>query len=188
MPSQDVTLLLRAWAEGSQPALEELTPLVYGELRRLAASYLRREEPGHTLQPTALVHEAYLRLVGNSVPDWESRTHFYGVAARLMRQILVDHAREQHALKRGGQFCHISLAEPLALSPGQEPDLVALNDAIERLAASGPRKAQVVELRFFGGLTEEETAEVLQVSAVTVRRDWQFAKAWLLRELAGKAL
>jgi RNA polymerase sigma-70 factor (ECF subfamily) len=186
MPSQDVTLLLRAWARGSRPALEELTPLVYAELRQLAGFYLRGEEQGHTLEPTALVHEAYLRLVDSSLPDWQSRTHFYGVAARLMRQILVDHAREQNAMKRGGHFRHITLEEHLAITPEHEPDLVALDDALERLAASGPRKAQVVELRFFGGLTEEETAEVLQVSAVTVRRDWQFAKAWLLRELAGQ--
>jgi RNA polymerase sigma-70 factor, ECF subfamily len=186
-PSQDVTLLLRAWASGSQPALDELTPLVYAELRRLAGSYLRREEPGHTLEPTALVHEAYLRLVDSSVPDWQSRTHFYGVAAHLMRQILVDHARQRNAVKRGGQQIHLTFAEDLAVSPEQETDLVALDDALERLAVCGPRKAQVVELRFFGGLSLDEIAEVLKVSAVTVRRDWQFAKAWLLRELSGKA-
>jgi RNA polymerase sigma-70 factor (ECF subfamily) len=161
MPSQDITLLLRAWAGGSRPALEELTPLVYAELRRLAARYLRSEEPGHTLEPTALVHEAYLRLVDSSVPDWQGRAHFYGVAARLMRQILVDHAREQNALKRGGHFCHISLEEHLAVSLERELDIVALDDALERLAASGPRKAQAVELRFFGGLTEEETCQSL---------------------------
>lgn len=183
---QDLTGLLRAWANGDQPALDALTPLVYAELRRLAGSYLRREIPGHTLEPTALVHEAYLRLVDSSLPDWRSRAHFYGVAAHLMRQILVDHARERDAAKRGGRAVHLSFDEDLALSPEREPDLVALDDALERLAACSPRKAQVVELRFFGGLSEEEIAELLKVSAVTVRRDWQFSKAWLLRELTGK--
>jgi RNA polymerase sigma factor (TIGR02999 family) len=183
MPAPDVTLLLRAWAKGSRPALEELTPLVYAELRRLAGSYLRHEQEGHTLQPTALVHEAYLRMVDASVPDWQSRAHFYGVAARVMRQILVDHAREQNAVKRGADFRHISLNEELAVCPEQEPDLVALDEALQHLATYGPRQAQVVELRFFGGLTEEEAAEVLHISAVTVRRDWQFAKNWLVREL-----
>jgi len=185
-PDRDVTLLLRAWAQGSRPALEELTPLVYAELRRLAGSYLRREQPGQTLEPTALVHEAYLRLVDSSLPDWKNRTHFYGVAAHLMRQILVDHARERNAVKRGGGAIHLSLEEHLLVSPEQETDLVALDDALERLAACGPRKAQVVELRFFGGLSEDEIAEILKISAVTVRRDWQFSKAWLLRELTGK--
>lgn len=184
--SDDVTGLLRAWANGSQPALEALTRLVYAELRRLAGSYLRREQMGQTLEPTALVHEAYLRLVDCSLPDWQSRAHFYGVAAHLMRQILVDHARERNAVKRGGGAAHLSLDENLAVSPEQESDLVALDDALERLAACGPRKAQVVELRFFGGLSEDEIAEVLKVSAITVRRDWQFSKAWLLRELTGK--
>lgn len=186
-PAPEITGLLRAWARGNRPALDELTPLVYAELRRLAASYLRREQPGQTLQPTALVHEAYLRLVDSSLPDWRSRTHFYGVAAHLMRQILVDHAREQNAMKRGGDAIHLALREDVALSPGPEPDLIAVDDALERLAACEPRKAQVVELRFFGGLTEEETADVLCVSAVTVRRDWQFARAWLIRDLTGKA-
>jgi RNA polymerase sigma-70 factor (ECF subfamily) len=183
---QEVTGLLRAWANGNQPALQALTPLVYAELRRLAVSYMRREQPGQTLQPTALVHEAYLRMVGSSLPDWQNRAHFYGVAAHLMRQILVDHARERKAVKRGGGAVHVSLREHLALSPEQDTDLVALDDALERLAALVPRKAQVVELRFFGGLSEDEIAEILKVSAVTVRRDWQFSKAWLLRELAGK--
>jgi RNA polymerase sigma factor (TIGR02999 family) len=183
---QDVTGLLRAWARGDRPALDALTPLVYEELRRLARSYLRREKPGHTLQPTALVHDAYLRLVDSRLPDWRDRAHFYGVAAHLMRQILVDHARERNAVKRGGGAIHLSIAEDLAVLPEHQIDLVALDDALERLAACGPRKAQVVELRFFGGLNEDEIAEVLKVSAVTVRRDWQFSKAWLLRELAGK--
>jgi RNA polymerase sigma-70 factor, ECF subfamily len=183
---QDLTGLLRAWANGSRPALEALTPLVYAELRRLAGSYLRREQPGRTLESTALVHEAYLRLVDSNLPDWRSRAHFYGVAAHLMRQILVDHARERNAAKRGGGAIHLSLEEDLALSPERETDLVALDEALERLTACGPRKAQVVELRFFGGLSEDEIAEVLKVSAITVRRDWQFSKAWLLRELTGQ--
>ena len=179
----DVTRLLKEWANGAQPALEALTPLVYAELRRLAAGYLRREAPGHTLQPTALVHEAFLRLVGNA-PDCQNRSHFYGVAAHLMRQILVDHARTRQAVKRGGHFVHVSLEDNLVISQDQEPSLVALDEALARLAAVDPRKARVVELRFFGGLSVEESAEALNVSEVTVRRDWQFAKTWLLRELS----
>ena len=183
-PSEDVTLLLRAWANGSRQALDQLTPLVYSELRRLAGIYMRREEPGNTLQPTALVHEAYIRMVGSTLPAWQSRAHFFGIAAHLMRQILVDHAREQHSAKRGGQAIHVSLDDHLAAAPQQEADLIALDDALERLAVMEPRKAQVVELRFFGGLDLEESAKVLNVSEVTVRRDWRFAKAWLLRDLA----
>jgi len=179
----DVTRLLKEWANGAQPALEALTPLVYAELRRLAAGYLRREAPGHTLQPTALVHEAFLRLVGNA-PDCQNRSHFYGVAAHLMRQILVDHARTRQAVKRGGHFVHVSLEDNLVISQDQEPSLVALDEALARLAAVDPRKARVVELRFFGGLSAAESAEALNVSEVTVKRDWQFAKTWLLRELS----
>jgi RNA polymerase sigma-70 factor (ECF subfamily) len=179
----DVTRLLKEWANGDQPALEALTPLVYAELRRLAGVYLRSEGPGHTLQPTALVHEAFLRLVGHA-PDCENRSQFYGVAAHLMRQILIDHARIRQAVKRGGQFVHLSLEDDLVLSHEQEPSLIALDEALERLAAVDPRKARVVELRFFGGLSVEESAEALNVSEVTVRRDWQFAKTWLLRELS----
>jgi len=179
----DVTRLLREWANGTQSALEALTPLVYAELRRLARGYLRNEAPGHTLQPTALVHEAFLRMVGHA-PDCENRSQFYGVAAHLMRQILVDHARTRQAVKRGGQFVHVSLEEELVLSREQDSYLVALDEALERLAVVDPRKARVVELRFFGGLSVEESAEALNVSEVTVRRDWQFAKTWLLRELS----
>jgi RNA polymerase sigma-70 factor (ECF subfamily) len=163
---------------------EELTPLVYGELRRLAASYLRIESPGHTLQPTALVHEAYLRLSGHA-PDCQNRSHFYGVAAHLMRQILIDYARSRQTVKRGGGFEHFSLDGELIVSQEWDADLVALDDALERLAAIDERKARVVEMRFFGGLSVEESAEALNVSEVTVRRDWQFAKTWLLRELSG---
>ena len=178
----DVTRLLKEWANGAQPALEALTPLVYAELRRLAAGYLRREAPGHTLQPTALVHEAFLRLVGNA-PDCQNRSQFYGVAAHLMRQILVDHARTRQSVKRGGHFVHVCLEEELVLSNENDSNLVALDEALERLATVDPRKARVVELRFFGGLQEDEIAEVLGVSVITVKRDWKTARAWLLSRL-----
>jgi RNA polymerase sigma-70 factor, ECF subfamily len=179
----DVTRLLKEWAKGNQSALDALTPLVYGELRRLAASYMRSESPSHTLQPTALVHEAFLRLVGRA-PDCENRSQFYGIAAHLMRQILIDHARNRHA-KRRSHFVHLDLDGELVVSRERDADLVALDEALERLAAIDPRKARVVELRFFGGLSVQESAEALNVSEVTVRRDWQFAKTWLLRELSG---
>jgi RNA polymerase sigma-70 factor, ECF subfamily len=182
----NVTRLLREWANGGQSALEALTPLVYAELRRLAGSYLRGEAPGHTLQPTALVHEAFLRLLDRSAPDCENRSQFYGLAARLMRQILIDHARIRQAAKRGGPAVHLSLEDDLILSPERDTDLVALDDALKRLAVVDPRKSHVVELRFFGGLSVEEIAEVLKVSEKTVRRDWQFAKAWLLHELSAE--
>jgi RNA polymerase sigma-70 factor (ECF subfamily) len=178
----DVTRLLKEWANGAESALEALTPLIYAELRRLAAGYLRSESPGHTLQLTALVHEAFIRLAGNA-PDCENRSQFYGVAAHLMRQILIDHARTRRAMKRGGGCEHLSLDGALVVSPGRDADLVALDEALEGLAAADPRKARVVELRFFGGLSVEESAEVLSVSEITIRRDWQFAKTWLLREL-----
>jgi RNA polymerase sigma factor (TIGR02999 family) len=187
MSSQhDITGLLREWANGTQAALDALTPLVYEELRRLAVSYLRSESPGHTLQPTALVHEAFLRLVGRA-PDCENRSQFYGVAAHLMRQILVDHARTREAAKRGGGSEHLCLDEELVVSLERDTDLtdlVALDEALDRLAAADSRKARVVELRFFGGLSVQESAEVLNVAEKTVRRDWQFAKTWLLRELS----
>jgi RNA polymerase sigma factor (TIGR02999 family) len=182
----DVTRLLKEWANGSELALEALVPLVYEELRRLAASYLRTEKPGNTLQPTALVHEAFIRLIDRTAPECQNRSHFYGVAAHLMRQILTDHWRSQHAIKRGGHLLHVSLAQGLLGSDERETDLLALDDALERLAVIDPRKSRVVELRFFGGLSVEETAEVLTVSEKTVRRDWQFAKSWLLRELDRK--
>jgi RNA polymerase sigma factor (TIGR02999 family) len=181
----EVTRLLKEWANGAQSALEALTPLVYGELRRLAAGYLKSESPGHTLQPTAVVHEAFLRMVGGA-PECENRSQFFGVAAHLMRQILIDHARSRQAAKRGGRFQHLDLDEEVVVSRERDPDLVALDEALERLAALDPRKARVVEMRFFGGLSAQESAEVLRVSEVTVRRDWQFAKAWLLRELRGE--
>jgi RNA polymerase sigma factor (TIGR02999 family) len=179
----DVTRLLKEWANGAQSALDALTPLVYGELRRLAASYLRNELPGHTLQPTALVHEAFLRLAGGAL-DCENRSQFYGIAAHLMRQILIDHARARRTVKRGGGLQHLAFDEELLVSHERDADLVALDEALESLAALDPRKARVVEMRFFGGLSVRESAEVLQVSEVTVRRDWQFAKTWLLREIS----
>ena len=180
----EVTRLLKEWANGGQAALDALTPLVYGELRRLAGGYLRGEQAGHTLQPTALVHEAFLRLAGSAL-DVESRSQFFGIAAHLMRQILIDHARTRQAVKRGGGHERLSLEGDLIVSPEREAGLVELDEALERLAAIDARKAQVVEMRFFGGLSVEESAEALKVSEVTVRRDWQFAKTWLLRELSG---
>ncbi|PWU09953.1 MAG: RNA polymerase subunit sigma-70 [Terriglobia bacterium] len=183
----EVTRLLKQWADGEDSALEALTPLVYGELRRLAAGYMRKEAPGNTLQPTALVHEAFLRLVGHHAPECENRSQFYGVAAHLMREILVDHARSRQAAKRGGGFAHVTLEEEaMVLTPDHDAGLMALDEALERLAALDARKGRVVELRFFGGLSVEESAEVLGVSDVTIRRDWQFAKTWLLRELSGE--
>ena len=181
----EVTRLLKQWAAGDPSALDALTPIVYAELRRLAAGYLRSESPGHTLQPTALVHEAYLRL-GGRAPDCENRSQFFGVAAHLMRQILIDHARTRQAMKRGGHCERLSLDEELIVSPERDAGLVKLDEALERLAAIDPRKARVVEMRFFGGLSVEESAEGLEVSEVTVRRDWQFAKTWLLREISGE--
>jgi RNA polymerase sigma factor (TIGR02999 family) len=179
----EVTRLLKEWANGAESALDALTPLVYAELRRLAASYLRGESPGHTLQPTALVHEAFIRLIDRSAPDCRNRSQFYGLAARLMREILIDHARPRLATKRRGRRVHLSLDEVI-LSHDQDAGLVALDEALERLSVLDPRKARVVELRFFGGLSVEESADALSTSEVTVRRDWQFAKTWLLRELS----
>jgi RNA polymerase sigma factor (TIGR02999 family) len=179
---KDVTGLLVAWGRGDESALDELMPIVHGELRRLARRLMRGERGNHTLQTTALVNEAYLRLVDISRVRWQDRAHFFAMSARLMRRILVDHARSRKYLKRGGMLRRVSLDEALAVSE-RGTDLVALDDALDALAAVDPRKSQVVELRFFGGLSLEETAETLQVSAETVGRDWRLAKAWLLREL-----
>jgi RNA polymerase sigma-70 factor (ECF subfamily) len=180
----DVSNLLRAWSGGDQNALEMLTPVVYDELRRLARRYMRRERPGHSLQTTALVNEAYMRLVDYKRMQWQNRAHFFAVSAQLMRRILVDHAR-RHNLKRGGDAQQVSLEEAAAVSGGRTTDLVALDDALIALARFDRRKVQVVEMRFFGGLSVEETAEVLKVSPITVMRDWSTAKAWLYRELTG---
>jgi RNA polymerase sigma factor (TIGR02999 family) len=179
--THEVTLLLAEWAKGNQDALNELMPLVYRELRQLAASYLRKERQGHTLQPTALVHEAYLRLVDQTNPTWQSRSHFYGVAARLMRQILVDHARRKQAGKRGG--LKVSLDEAVSFQPERSRDLVALDNGLNALEQIDPRKCQAVELRYFGGLSMEEIAQALGVSAVTVRRDLRMAEAWLHNQM-----
>ena len=181
---QEVTQLLIAWSNGDQAALDELVPLVYGELRRVARRYMRRERVGHTLQTTALVNEAYLRLIDASRVQWQNRAHFYAIAAQLMRRILVDYARSHNYVKRGGEAHHLPLEDAAVFSAEQAPDLVALDDALKSLAAFDPRKSQVVELRFFGGLSVEETAEVLKVSPRTVLSDWSLAKAWLLRELS----
>ena len=182
-----VTQILLNWRAGESEAAARLMPLVYEELRRLARDYLRRERGDHTLQPTALVHEAYLRLVDDNSVSWQSRAHFYGIAAKLMRRILVDHARARNAEKRGGLVPKVPLDEARDLPPAATNDLVALDGALEDLARTYPRKSEVVELKFFGGLEAEEIAEVLQVSPKTVLRDWQFAKLWLCRELAGAA-
>lgn len=185
---EDITGLLRAWRDGDAEALAALTPLVYSELRRLAEQHMRRERQDHTLQATALVHEAFLRLTGGSAPAWEDRTHFFKAAARIMRHVLVDHARSRGYAKRGGGGRRISLEEGAAvLVEERAPDLVALDEALTRLAHLDSRQHQVVELRFFGGLSVEETAEVLGISAITVKRDWRSARAWLFAELQGTA-
>jgi RNA polymerase sigma-70 factor (ECF subfamily) len=179
--THEVTLLLAEWAKGNQSALNELTPLVYRELRQLAASYLRKERQGHTLQPTALVHEAYLRLVDQTNPSWENRSHFFGVAARLMRQILVDHARRKHAGKRAG--LKVSLDEVVSFPHDDSRNLLALDDGLNALEKLDPRKCKAVELRYFGGLSMEEIAQTMNVSPVTVRRDLRMAEAWLHQEM-----
>ena len=179
--THDVTNLLARWADGDERALEDLTPLVYKELRRLAASHLRRERKSHTLQPTALVHEAYLRLVDQSNPRWENRSHFYGIAARLMRQVLVEHARRKQAIKRAART--VSLEHALSFHQERNRDLVALDNALNALEKLDPRKCKAIELRYFGGLSMDEVAYALDVSAVTVRRDLRMAETWLHREM-----
>jgi RNA polymerase sigma-70 factor, ECF subfamily len=176
---QEVTRLLIRLMDGERAVLDDLLSLVYAELRRLAAGYLRHERPGHTLQPTALVHEAYLRLVDQTQVQWQNRAHFFGVAAQMMRRILVDHARSQQAEKRGGDIQKLALDENIDVSGERAAELIALDEALARLAALDPQKSRIVELRFFGGLSVEETAEVLGVSAPTVKRQWRMAKAWL---------
>jgi RNA polymerase sigma factor (TIGR02999 family) len=179
----EITGLLHDMRNGGPEAEERLIAVVYKELRRLAASYLRQEAAGHTLQPTALVHEAYLRLTHMEAVDWESRSHFFAVAARLMRHILVDHARAQLAEKRGERFTIVGLDEALVASPDKAPEILALDEALDRLARFDPRQCRIVELRFFSGMNEEETGRVLGISSRTVKRDWRAAKAWLYREL-----
>src|SRR5256884_1889588 len=182
-PQHRVTQLLQQWSRGDDAAVVELTPLVYEELRRLAHHYMEGQRPNHTLQTTALVNEAYLRLADQTNSNWQSRAHFFAVAARAMRQILVSYARSNQAQKRGGGALKIELDESAILSPEQSKEIVDLHEALERLGTLDARKAQVVELKFFGGLNYDEMAEVLKISRVTVRRDWEFAKVWLYTEL-----
>jgi RNA polymerase sigma factor (TIGR02999 family) len=183
-PPQDVTKLLLAWNDGDQVARDELMSVVYQELRRLAHHYMRRESPGHTLQTSGLVNEAFLRLVDQRDVQWQNRAHFFGIAAQMMRRILVDYARSRRYAKRGGGVPHLSLDEALIVSDERTAEVVALDETLQRLAEIDPRKSRIVELRFFGGLSIEETAEVLAVSPGTVMRDWTLAKAWLRREMS----
>ena len=183
---QDITGILRAWSQGDQAALERLVPLVDAELRRIARRYLAKEDPDPTLQTTALVNEAYLSLIDGKRADWHDRTHFFAVCARIMRHILVDYYRAHHSAKRGGGLEAVPLEEALAGCSEPSSDLVAIDEALNTLSEVYPRQGQVVELRFFGGLNAEETAEVLGVSSKTVKRDWRFAKSWLMRQLSGQ--
>jgi RNA polymerase sigma-70 factor, ECF subfamily len=181
--TNEITGLLARWSHGDERALDSLTPMVYRDLRGLAAHLLRSERSGHTLQPTALVNEAYVKLAGQAKVQWQNRTHFFAVAARVMRQILVDYARSHQRAKRGGGATPLPLDEALVFAPERSSDLLLLDEAVDRLAEVDPRKAKVVELRFFGGLSNEEIAETLQISSNTVMRDWNMAKAWLRREM-----
>ena len=183
-PPSQVTKLLQGWRGGDRNDLEALLPLVYDELRRLAHHHLRNERPDHTLQSTALVHEAYFRLVGQDLPEWESRAHFFAIAAQLMRQILVDYARRHRASKRGSGVCTLTLDDAAALPERKDVDVLALDDALNPLAEIDPRQARVVELRFFAGLSLEETSEVMGIATATVQRDWTAARAWLHREIS----
>jgi RNA polymerase sigma factor (TIGR02999 family) len=182
----DVTRLLVDWSHGDSSALEKLTPLVYGELKRLAGRYLRRERAEHTLQSTALVHEAYLRLIDQSQVQWQNRAQFYGIAAEMIRRILIDHARGRQAAKRGDGAIRLTLDDAMAAPGSLDLDLVALDDALADLARLDPRQSRLVELRFFAGLSIEESAEVLGISPATVKREWTAAKAWLYRELSAR--
>ena len=182
--SHDVTQLLLDWRSGKREASQELMPLVYDELRRVAQNYLSHKRPGHTLQATALVHEAYLKLIEQTKVDWNDRAHFFGMAAQMMRHILVDYARRRAAAKRGGPAHRLTLAEAVSFPAQNDFDLVALDDALVSLSKQDEQQSRIVELRFFGGLTIEETAAALGISAATVNREWRLAKAWLLRELS----
>ena len=183
---QHVTQLLVSWSSGDRAALDELAPLVYEELRRLAKTYMKREQQGHTLQTTALVNEAYVRLIDWRNVQWQNRAHFFAVAAQMMRRILVDYARQRHELKHGGAVVKMSLEEAAIVPQERDADLVALDDTLQSLAKIDPRKSQIVELRFFGGLSVEETVEVLKVSPRTVMSEWSLAQAWLYRELQSR--
>ncbi|CAN5785984.1 sigma-70 family RNA polymerase sigma factor [soil metagenome] len=184
LPTHEVTELLVDWSSGDQTAFDKLIPLVYDELRRMAHYYMARESPDHTLQTTALVNDAYLRLIDQKRTHWQNRAQFFGIAAQLMRRILVDHARSHAYAKRGGGAIQVPLDEGAVLSPQRAADVVALDDALNHLATIDPRKCQIVELRYFGGFSVEETAAILNVSNVTVMRDWSLAKAWLRREVS----
>ncbi len=179
-----MTQLLVDWSNGDRAAFDQLIPLVNAELRRLAGHYMRREHPGHTLQTSALVNEAYLRLIDQKSVNWQSRAHFFGIAAQLMRQILIDHARRRHSAKRGVGTQQVSLDETAVISRERSAELLALDEALDRLAAFDQRKARIVELRFFGGLNLDETAEVMGISSPTVQREWRSAKAWLHHSLS----
>jgi len=181
--TRNITHLLKEWSEGDQRALDELTPLVYEELRQQAARYLRKERPNHSLQATALINEAFLRLIDVKDVQWQNRAHFFAIAAKIMRRILLNYARDQHRQKRGGSAVQVSLSEVATFTLERPEELIALDDALERLTAVDERKSRVVELKYFGGLENEEIAEVLKISAITVMRDWKFAKAWLFREI-----
>jgi RNA polymerase sigma factor (TIGR02999 family) len=182
-PPSDITRLLHAWSDGDQTALEQLLPLIERELHRLARNYMRREHPGHTLQTTALVNEAYFRLVDQKSVHWQNRAHFFGIAAQIMRRILLNYARDRHRAKRGGTAVQVSLSEVSVITAEKSAELIALDEALTRLGEIDERSCRVIELRYFGGLSVEETAEVLGVSTVTVARDWKMAKAWLAREI-----
>jgi RNA polymerase sigma-70 factor, ECF subfamily len=185
---QQLTQLLIAWSDGSREALDELFPLVYDELRRIARRYMRRERQGHTLQTTALVNDAYLRLIDQTQVQWQNRAHFFAIAAQMMRRILVDHARAQVVEKRGGGAERVELDDAFISADAKSAELVALDDALKSLAKIDPRRAEVVELRYFGGLSNEEIAEVLKVHENTVTRDWNMARAWLYKELSKEAI
>ena len=183
-PTSEITGLLVNWCDGDRSALDRLLPLVEQELHRIARRYMRRESPGHTLQTADLVHEAFLKLIDQSRVRWQNRAQFFGVAARIMRRVLLNHARDHNRLKRGGGALRVSLSEAEVMSADESVELLALEDALTKLELFDPRKSRVVELRFYGGLSVEETAEVLKVSTPTVMRDWRMARAWLLRELS----
>ncbi|HUS12640.1 MAG TPA: sigma-70 family RNA polymerase sigma factor [Pyrinomonadaceae bacterium] len=190
LAANDLTGLLIEWAEGDKAALDQLTPLVYDEIRRIAHRYVQRERNGQTLQTTALVNEAYLRLAGSQRIEWQNRAHFFAVTAQVMRHILIDHARRRQYMKHGGDVQRVSLEavtkEAALMSPPRAAELLALDEALNELAKLDPRKSRVVELRYFGGLSIEETADVLEVSAMTVRRDWRAAKAWIYKAVKGE--
>jgi len=183
----EITEQLIAWSKGDEAALEQLIPAVYQELRRMADHYLRGEDSGHSLQPTALVHEAYLRLIDQTKVEWHNRAHFFGVAAQMMRRILIDHAKAKHRVKRGGTAVKVVLDENTNFTQERASELLALDDALQALARMDDRKSRIVELRYFGGLSVEETAQVLGISDKTVMRDWSLAKAWLYRELTNES-